>query len=197
LGTLGGSDSWAFRINDKGEVVGNSFTMGDEVAHSFLTQNGTMLDLGTTGGYACNVALGINASTQIVGALTSAVDGCAAWRSAFLWEDGDMVDLNTLIPSESRLHLIAAFDITERGEIIGQGMDPSCTDPDQCDYLHTFLLLPCDDAHPSIEGCNYSLAENNALLQNSHEQSTSRVSSVSLSQRVPRNRMPWTWRRQY
>jgi len=73
LGTLGGSSSFASRINEKGEVVENSLTAGDNGLHSFVTQHGAMVDLGTTGGYACNVALAINNRTQVVGALTSAV----------------------------------------------------------------------------------------------------------------------------
>lgn len=118
------------------------------------------MDLGTAGGYACNVALAINNRTQVVGALTSAVDGCNAWRGAFLWENGGpMVDLSTLIPADAGLKLVAGFDINDRGEIVGQGMDPSCTNPDQCDFLHAFALIPCDENHPGIEGCDYGFAE--------------------------------------
>ena len=162
-----------------------------------MTMNGAMVDLGTTGGYACNVALGINASSQIVGALTSAVDGCGAWRSAFLWENGDMVDLNTLIPPGSSLKLNAAFDINDRGEIVGGGIDPSCTDPDHCNYGHAFLIVPCDEAHPGLEGCDYSPAKTDVLPQNSPEELTSRVSLGGLSQhiRVPDYRVPSTLRR--
>src|SRR5215469_14239308 len=48
LGTLGGIASFAQMINDRGEVVGNSFiTPGDNVTlHSFLWRNDAMLDLG-------------------------------------------------------------------------------------------------------------------------------------------------------
>ena len=159
LGTLGGSGSAAFRINEKGEVVGTSLTAGDNVVHSFVSQHGALVDLGTAGGFACNVALAINNRTQVVGALTSAVDGCNAWRGAFLWENGGpMVDLSTLIPADVGLKLVAGFDINERGEIVGQGMDPRCTDPDVCDFLHAFVLIPCDENHPDIAGCDYGLA---------------------------------------
>lgn len=64
FGTFGGSISNAVRINDKGEVVGNSLTAGDKVWHSLVTKHGTMIDLVTTGGYDCNVALGINESLR-------------------------------------------------------------------------------------------------------------------------------------
>lgn len=50
LGTLGGSSSSAFGINDTGQVVGSSAIAGDAVQHAFLYSNGSMADLGTLGG---------------------------------------------------------------------------------------------------------------------------------------------------
>ncbi|MFN2510485.1 MAG: hypothetical protein ABR568_03455 [Pyrinomonadaceae bacterium] len=52
LGTLGGSYSLAFSINNLGEVVGESETGetdadGNPVVHAFLYQRGVMRDLGT------------------------------------------------------------------------------------------------------------------------------------------------------
>jgi len=70
-----------------------------------------------------------------------------------------MVGLNTLIPPGSGLQLNAAFNINDGGEIVGAGMDPSCSDPDHCDYGHAYLLIPCDEQHPGVQGCHYSLAE--------------------------------------
>ena len=51
LGTLGGSFSWAFGINNRGQVVGNSQLPGDTLSHAFLwTPDTGMVDLGTLGG---------------------------------------------------------------------------------------------------------------------------------------------------
>jgi len=51
-----------------------------------------------------------------------------------------MVDLNTLIPSNSTLELIAADNINERGEVVGVGVPAKCF-PDFCE--RHFLLIPC------------------------------------------------------
>ena len=45
LGTLGGSQSFAYAVNDAGEVVGLSWLTGDLSSHSFLYSNGIMTDL--------------------------------------------------------------------------------------------------------------------------------------------------------
>ena len=37
LGTLGGSHSYAYGINDRGQVVGFSYTSGDTTGHAFLS----------------------------------------------------------------------------------------------------------------------------------------------------------------
>jgi probable HAF family extracellular repeat protein len=57
--------------------------------------------------------------------------------TAFLWQDNVIRDLNTLIPSDSPLHLLSASSINDAGEITGQGcIMPACTE------LHAFLATP-------------------------------------------------------
>jgi hypothetical protein len=41
----------------------------------------------------------------------------------FLWENGSIADLNTLIPSTSPLYVIYAYTINRRGEIAVNGID--------------------------------------------------------------------------
>jgi probable HAF family extracellular repeat protein len=50
LGTLSGSYSNAFAINDKGDIAGWSTVAGDTTVHAVLWRNGNVIDLGTFGG---------------------------------------------------------------------------------------------------------------------------------------------------
>ena len=50
LGTLGGSLSIAFGLNDRGQVEGFSTRLGDGSVHAFVWRDGIMTDLGTLGG---------------------------------------------------------------------------------------------------------------------------------------------------
>jgi probable HAF family extracellular repeat protein len=49
LGTLGGSFSWEFAVNNKGWVVGIATLAGDMSLHAFLWHGGLMTDLGILG----------------------------------------------------------------------------------------------------------------------------------------------------
>src|SRR5262245_62230329 len=66
LGTLGGTSSQAFALNNVGQVVGYAQTARDEAAHAFVYDNGTMIDLGTLGGPS-SAAVAINDSGLVAG----------------------------------------------------------------------------------------------------------------------------------
>jgi len=135
LGTFGGLWGRANSINDAGAVVGWACTGGPttcDFTHAFVWQRGTMSDLGVFAGKACSDARSVNSRMQIVGFS----DDCAGNGSAFLWEHGSLVDLNTLVISNpSGAQLTIALDINERGEIAAQGVLPNGD-------LHAFLLVP-------------------------------------------------------
>ena len=109
LGTLGGSDSRAYDINDHGQVVGYSETASGQT-EAFLYYNGAMTSLGTLGG-SYSVAYGINNSGQIVGTSTTA----SGENHAFLYSNGIMTDLGTL-PGGSYSY---GYDINNLGQIAG------------------------------------------------------------------------------
>jgi probable HAF family extracellular repeat protein len=116
LGTLGGDNSYAYAINDAGQVVGISDSAatdqyGTHFQHAFLWQNGAMTDLGTLGGTTSR-AFGINSSGQIVGDSTTTDDNA---QHAFLWQNGAMTDLGTL-PGTSTS---SATAINDSGQVIG------------------------------------------------------------------------------
>jgi probable HAF family extracellular repeat protein len=156
---FGGTFSTATGINDSGEIVGYSYFPGDHVKHAFSWKNGLMTDLGSVGSDPCSFAFNINSKGQIVGGSQNA--RCDPFTHAVLWEPGEPgVDLNTLIPTGSNLQLVVANWINDRGEIVGVGHDPACPNPnpDTCDG-HAWVLIPCDEGHPDIEGCDYEPVE--------------------------------------
>jgi probable HAF family extracellular repeat protein len=71
LGTLGGQYSYAWGINDSGQVVGEAYTTGDAAIHAFLYSGSTMTDLNTmidpNSGWILTDASAINDAGQIAG----------------------------------------------------------------------------------------------------------------------------------
>ena len=111
LGTLGGSFSGAFGINDAGQVVGRSYTPGG-YEHAFLFTPGSgMTDLGTFGG-GTSEAYSINNLGQVVGYADTATVG---YDHAFLYTPGSgLTDLGTLGGAKSW-----ASCINNAGQIVG------------------------------------------------------------------------------
>ena len=92
IGSLGGTDTQPNAINNSGEIVGFSTT--PNTTHAFLYA-GKMKDLGVLIGAVTSDANGINDEGDVVGQ-SSFADGNSR---AFLYTDGVMEDLNSLIGS--------------------------------------------------------------------------------------------------
>ena len=98
LGALGGNQSFAVAINNRGQVTGlaendvpDPFSLlGGTEAHAFLWQSGVMRDLGTLGG-PDSWGFYLNEKGQVAG-LSFTSDLSAR---PFLWNDGEMIDLGS------------------------------------------------------------------------------------------------------
>jgi probable HAF family extracellular repeat protein len=146
--TIGGNPITANALNDAGEIVGfAAFPNG--AFDAYLWKGGVATDLGTLAGDCFSEAVAINSKGQVVGYSFS----CASMiQRSFLWENGSMVDLNTLIPPNSNLQLVETLAINDRGGIAGDGLPPGCLKGDgQCG--HAYVLIPCERGHSDAEGC--------------------------------------------
>ncbi len=109
-------------INDAGAIVGSglvSTALSDSALEATLWTNPSTrgVSLGTLGGENSE-AFGINNSQQIVG-FSTLLDNSI--RHAFLWEGGELIDLNSLIDPSIGWELTSAFEINNNGDIIGIG----------------------------------------------------------------------------
>jgi probable HAF family extracellular repeat protein len=123
LGALPGHQcSSGQAINNRGDVAGVSRTdVSTFEERLFIYSAGVLHDLGSLGGCpSCghSYVTAMNNSGQIVGFYWPA--GGAPF-SAFLYTDGLLTDLNSLIPADSGWILKTANDVNERGEIVGWG----------------------------------------------------------------------------
>ncbi len=136
LGTLGGSFSIAFGINDAGGVTGAANT-ASENAHPFLWSAGKLTDLGTLGG-PNGSAGGPNGNNEAVGPVeTSTTDplgedfcgyGTHLVCRGVSWQRGVMTQLSTLGGNNAQ-----AYTLNNRGQVIGVAetgvRDSNCVAP--------------------------------------------------------------------
>jgi probable HAF family extracellular repeat protein len=154
LGTLGGSMSLPTGLTENADISGVSWLPGDEGLHAVLWIKGAIHDLGAVAGDECSWAWALNSSDQVVGISVPSCD--LAQARAFLWDDGVMVDLNTLIRPDSALHLVYAMAINDAGVIAGIGVPPGISPGDVETLGHAYLLIPqvapdASDAFPSAQ----------------------------------------------
>jgi len=221
LGSLGGTCTVPNDLNNRGQVVGVSWTAGDSPQRAFLWENGSLrdlggfegnntgavainekgeavgfsghavlwkkvgeaIDLGTVGNDPCSFAQGVNDEEQVVG--DSSPTDCANYDTSrgFLWEHGSIVDLNTVIPPNSPLYIVYAYTINRRGEIAVNGIDANGIE-------QAAVLIPCDENHAGVEGCDYSTMDAATAAQSPAPRYPSGAQRLSQLRRTSRSHTP-------
>ena len=69
----------------------------------------------------------------------STLDSNFNWSRGFIWQDGVMTDLNTLLPANSNLYATMANKINESGQISGMAIVLGGPDAGN---IHAFLATP-------------------------------------------------------
>ena len=146
LGTLGGTSSLAYGLNEAGNVVGVAED-ADGISRAFVWSDGTMTalpDLGFGG-----VAYDINSSGNVTGAVDTGLDYARPWDgrsssvdSVALWQSGQLVNLGSLggIPRGEGRRL------TDDGWIVGTASAPLPSVPEEDIWQRAFVALPGDSS---------------------------------------------------
>jgi probable HAF family extracellular repeat protein len=147
LGNLGGNRFFPPNLevngfSSTGAIVGKADLPGSQTHHAFLVKDGIMTDLGTLDGDPCSVAIGVNSRGQVVGGSTD----CSHFLHAFLWENGHMMDLNSLVAAGSSFTLAQAVFISDTGEITAEAV---LLNGDQ----RAVLLVPCEGNQGENDDC--------------------------------------------
>lgn len=116
----GALDAEARIINGSGVVAGLAFYGPGNTRAFHYDANGNAVDMGTLGAaYGYSEAFDINSSRQAVG--TSVLSSSPFTSAPFFYDNGTMVNLNTLLPANSGWVLQRALTINDLGEITGTG----------------------------------------------------------------------------
>jgi probable HAF family extracellular repeat protein len=143
LGTLGGTFSAGWGINDGPWISGISSIFGDLQSRAFLWRRGVMTDLGTLGGPNSWSYFPLNERGTVTGgaetltpdALGEDFCGFGTYLTCLpvLWQHGSIVRLPILGGGNG-----AAFGLNNRGEVAGDAetnaADPTCVSPQVLQY---------------------------------------------------------------
>jgi probable HAF family extracellular repeat protein len=126
----GYSSSTAVAINEAGQAVGWSGDVTGTSSSAALWSGDRVITLGRLAGDSNSRALAVNDKGQVVGWSGSTENS----SRAFFWQQGFMLDLNSLLPPNSGWQLIEARGINNQGMIVGTALING--------ELRAFLLIP-------------------------------------------------------
>lgn len=152
-----GFESQARRINDFGQVVGETLTPTG-TREAFLWNNGTSENLGILAPGRSSDAFSINNEGNVVGTaevissitfetnpITHVITIITNYHNhAFLYSNGSMLDLNSVISTNSGWELYYAFGINNSDQILGWGS------MDGGDHIRSFILEVPEPSAPSL-----------------------------------------------
>jgi len=140
LKDLGPSGDNAYAINDHGQIVGYVTSPDRSTIFPVVWldgRHGGVTTIPILPGDGAAFATGINNRGQVVGSTFNS----QGWSRGFIWQDGVVTDLNSLISKDSNLLINAASNVNERGQI--SGMATIMSGPD-AGKIHAILLTPAE-----------------------------------------------------
>ena len=132
-------DSFASAINADGVIVGTSERLDENTSvdyRPFVWENGVMSAIPTPSHEA--YATDINDAGVVIGIMRTGGGGVSPYRG-WIYANGVVTDLNSLIPSGSGLHVAYANAINNNGQIAGVAFDAQ-------GQAHGVLLTPCSSS---------------------------------------------------
>jgi probable HAF family extracellular repeat protein len=153
LGVLpGDEDSGAAAINNVGQIVGSSGRTDPDTYETFyrpfIYENGAMRPVPVPS--SDSHGGDINDAGVVVG--TMRAGGAVSPHHAFIYADGVVTNLNSLIPAGTGLHLAYATGINNAGQIVGVAYDARA-------HYHAFLLTPIASGTAVINSADASVTE--------------------------------------
>jgi probable HAF family extracellular repeat protein len=142
LPNLGNPFAVAYAINGRGQIVGQGVN-SDGTPLAVLWQNNTVTSLGggdLPPGDVASFATSINNRGQAVG---SSFDSTGSWSHGLLWQNGVMIDLNTVFPASDHLFVVSASNINESGQIAGMALVMHGSQLEN--VVHGFLATPVNE----------------------------------------------------
>ncbi len=101
-------------VNNEGDIVGYNYA-GNATNHAILIKNGVLTDLGPSPSGIDSLAVDINNVGQIIGENS----GNGSGGDPFVWQNGKMTLLNSLLPAGSPWSITKVFQISDHNQIIG------------------------------------------------------------------------------